>query len=83
MPRQYNDPQFLMDEVYRLKQSLPQHNEDANWAYGVNKVFGGPKSLSYQSNNGANWDAYNHGLNLKEQEMEMYQQQLIDALRRR
>lgn len=82
-PRKYNDPQLLMDEVYRIKEGLPQYNEDANWAHGVNQVFGGPKSLSYQSDNGAGWNAYNHGLNLKEQEMEMYQQRLIDALRNR
>jgi hypothetical protein len=75
---QWNDPQYLYEQASQIKRQLPQYNPDAQWAYDTSRVFGG-----YGDQKKANMQALEHGLNLKEQDLEMLQQRaLIEALKR-
>jgi|WetSurSiteA1Bulk_404760.scaffolds.fasta_scaffold303851_1 hypothetical protein len=71
------DEQELFAQIAALRGQLPQWQDDGGYGYNVSKVFAGPKSLGEMGNPGQ-WEAFQHKLNLKEQEAER-----LEEIRRR
>jgi hypothetical protein len=61
--------QELAIQIAALRGELPQWQDDGGYGYNVSKVFAGPKSWGERGNPGQ-WEAFQHKLNLREQEAE-------------
>jgi hypothetical protein len=72
----------LAAQIAALRGQLPQWQSDGGYGYNVSKVFAGPNSWG-ESGNPGQWEAFQHGLNMKEQEAERLEEIRRQMLQRR